>query len=101
LAKLLFDYNEQRVIKAVEWEFPIIPVGYGAKIKFWHDFYSIQHDVPVLSFLDPRLIDGLGVFGRTFVFSAMHHNVAVGDFAGARLEIVRFGHSTGTQTTPR
>ncbi len=90
LAKLLFDYNEQREIKAVEWEFPVIPVGYGAKIKFWHDFYSVQDDVPVLSFLDPRLTDGLGIFGRTFVFSAMHHNVAIGDFAGARLEIVRF-----------
>ncbi|MDO8875120.1 MAG: hypothetical protein Q8M24_03360 [Pseudolabrys sp.] len=90
LAKLLFDYNEERQIKAVEWEFPIIPVGYGAKIKFWHDFYSIQDDVPVLSFLDPRLTDGLGLFGRTFVFSAMHHNVAIGDFKGAKLEIVRF-----------
>jgi hypothetical protein len=90
LAKLLFDYNEQRDIKAVEWEFPIIPVGYGAKIKFWHDFYSIQEGVPVLSFLDPRLTDGLGMLGRTFVFSAMYRNVAVGDFVGARLEIVRF-----------
>lgn len=90
LAKLLFDYNEQRRIKAVEWEFPFIPVGYGAKIKFWHNFYSIQNDVPVLSFLDPRLTDGLGIFGRTFVFSAMHHNVAIGDFTGAKLEIVRF-----------
>jgi hypothetical protein len=42
--------------------------------------------------LDPRrpASDGLGIFGRTFVFSAMHHNIAVGDFAGARLEIVRF-----------
>ena len=97
LAKLLFDYNEQRDIKAVEWEFPIIPVGYGAKIKFWHDFYSVQGDVPFLSFLDPRLTDGLGIFGRTFVFSAMHHNVAIGDFAGAKLEIVRFplNRSTG------
>ncbi len=90
LAKLLFEFNEQRGIKAVEWEFPTIPVGYGAKIKFWHDFYSIQDDAPVLSFLDPRLTDGLGIFGRAFVFSAMHHNVAIGDFEGARLEIVRF-----------
>jgi hypothetical protein len=90
LSKLLFDYNEQRRIKAVEWDFPIIPVGYGAKIKFWHDFYSIQDGVPVLSFLDPRLTDGLGIFGRLFVFSAMHHNIAIGDFEGARLEIVRF-----------
>ncbi|MEY9106965.1 hypothetical protein ABH999_003161 [Bradyrhizobium yuanmingense] len=90
LAKLLFEYNEQRQIKAVEWEFPFIPVGYGAKIKFWHDFYSIQDGVPVLSFLDPRLSDGLGVLGRAFVFSAMHHNVAIGDFEDARLEIIRF-----------
>lgn len=90
LAKLLSEYNERRGIKAVEWEFPFIPVGYGAKIKFWHDFYSIQDGVPVLSFLDPRLTDGLGMFGRAFVFSAMHHNVAIGDFEGARLEIIRF-----------
>jgi hypothetical protein len=90
LAELLHAYNEQREMKAVEWEFPTIPVGYGAKIKFWHDFYSIQDDTPILSFLDPRLTDGLGVLGRTFVFSAMQHNVAVGDFAGAKLEIVRF-----------
>lgn len=90
LAKLLFEYNEQREIKAMEWEFPFIPVGHGAKIKFWHDFYSIQDGVPVLSFLDPRLTDGLGIFGRTFVFSAMHHNIAIGDFEGARLEIIRF-----------
>jgi len=90
LAELLFDYNERRQIKAVEWEFPFIPFGYGAKIKFWHDFYSVQDGVPVLSFLDPRLTDGLGTFGRLFVFSAMHHNIAVGDFEGARLEIIRF-----------
>jgi hypothetical protein len=54
------------------------------------DFYSIQDGVPVFSFLDPRLTDGLGIFGRTFVFSAMHPNVAIGDFEGARLEIIRF-----------
>jgi hypothetical protein len=90
LARLLFDHNQGRAIKAVEWEFPTIPVGFGAKIKFWHDFYSIHDGVPVLSFLDPRLNDGLGILGRTFVFSAMQHNVAIGDFAGAKLEIVRF-----------
>jgi hypothetical protein len=59
-------------------------------MKFWHDFYSIQDGAPVLSFVDPRLTDGLGPLGRTFVFSAMHHLVAVGDFEGARLEILRF-----------
>lgn len=93
LAKLLFEFNERRGIAAIEWEFPIIPFGYGAKIKFWHDFYSIQNGVPVLSFIDPRLTDGLALFGRTFVFSAMHHNVAIGDFEGARLEIIRFPYN--------
>lgn len=97
LAKLLAEYNERRDIKAVEWEFPFIPVGHGAKIKFWHDFYSVQDGVPVLSFLDPRSTDGLGIFGRTFVFSAMHHNVAVGDFEGARLEIIRFPFNKQTR----
>ncbi len=90
VAKALFDFNQKRKVSAVEWEFREISVGFGAKMKFWHDFYSIQDGVPVLSFVDPRSQDGLGILGRTFVFSAMHHLVAIGDFEGARLEILRF-----------
>jgi hypothetical protein len=90
VAKALFEFNERRLVSAVEWEFREVSVGFGAKMKFWHDFYSVQDGVPVLSFVDPRLTDGLGLWGRTFVFSAMHHLVAVGDFEGARLEILRF-----------
>jgi hypothetical protein len=90
VAKALFDFNKERKVSAVEWEFREISVGFGAKMKFWHDFYSVQDGVPVLSFVDPRSQDGLGILGRTFVFSAMHHLVAVGDFEGARLEILRF-----------
>jgi hypothetical protein len=85
VAKTLFDYNNSRQVSAIEWEFREVSVGFGAKMKFWHDFYSVQDGAPVLSFVDPRLQDGLGVLGRTFVFSAMHHLVAVGDFEGARL----------------
>jgi hypothetical protein len=90
VARALFDFNQKRKVSAVEWEFRDVSVGYGAKMKFWHNFYSIQDGVPVLSFVDPRLQDGLGILGRTFIFSAMHHLVAVGDFEGARLEILRF-----------
>jgi hypothetical protein len=90
VAQTLFAFNQRRGFKAVEWDFPFIPVGFGAKIKFWHDFYSIQDDRPVLAFIDPRLTDGLTALGRIFMFSAMHHTVAVGDFEGARLEILRF-----------
>jgi hypothetical protein len=88
-ARLVYDFNTERNVSAVEWEFREVSVGYGAKMKFWHDFYSVQDGVPVLSFVDPRLQDGLGMLGRTFVFSAMHHLIAVGDFEGARLEIIR------------
>jgi hypothetical protein len=90
LAKALFEFNQRRKVSAIEWEFREISVGFGAKMKFWHDFYSIQDSAPVLSFVDPRLQDGLGPLGRTFVFSAMYHLVAVGDFEAARLEILRF-----------
>lgn len=90
VAKPLFEFNQKRNVSTVEWEFREISVGFGAKMKFWHDFYSVQDGVPVLSFVDPRSQDGLGILGRTFVFSAMHHLVAVGDFEGARLEILRF-----------
>jgi hypothetical protein len=100
VAKLLFDFNQARMVSAVEWEFRDISVGYGTKLKFWHDFYSVQDGVPVLSFVDPRSQDGLGLWGRTFVFSAMYHLVAVGDFEGARLEILRFPKNrlTGERT---
>lgn len=90
VAKALFAFNQRRGFPAVEWDFPFIPVGFGAKIKFWHDFYSVQDGRPVLAFIDPRLTDGLSGLGRTFMFSAMHHTVAVGDFENARLEILRF-----------
>jgi hypothetical protein len=97
IAKKLFDFNQKRAFNAIEWDFPFIPVGFGAKIKFWHDFYSIQDDRPVLAFVDPRLTDGLSPLGRLFIFSAMHHQFAVGDFEGARFEILRLprDHYTG------
>lgn len=90
VAEALFEFNENRGHKAIEWEFPFIPVGFGSKIKFWHDVYSIQDDRPVLAFVDPRRTDGLSVLGRLFIFSAMHHQFAVGDFEGAQFEILRF-----------
>lgn len=90
VAEALFEFNQERGFKAVEWDFPFIPVGFGAKIKLWHDFYSIQGDRPVLAFVDPRRTDGLSALGRLFIFSAMHHQFAVGDFEGAQFEILRF-----------
>ncbi len=90
VAKVLFEFNESRDLKAVEREFPFIPVGYGGRIKFWHDHYSVKDGKLFLSFIDPRLNDGVSALGRLFMFSAMRHNVAVGDFESATLEILRF-----------
>jgi hypothetical protein len=90
VAKVLFEFNESRGLKAVERDFPFIPVGYGGRIKFWHDHYSVKDGKLFLSFIDPRLNDGVSALGRLFMFSAMRHNVAVGDFESATLEILRF-----------
>src|SRR6185437_6770180 len=53
-ARALFEFNTARQVSAVEWEFREISVGFGAKMKFWHDFYSVQDGVPVLSYIDKR-----------------------------------------------
>jgi hypothetical protein len=89
IAKTIFHFNQERAFRAIEWEFPSVPIGFGAKIKFWHDLYSIQGEQPVLAFIDPRLSDGLTSLGRLFIFSAMYHTVAIGDFDGATLEVLR------------
>jgi hypothetical protein len=75
---------------AVEQEFYKVPIGFGAYMKLWNDFYTIEDDVPVVSFIDPRRRYGLNELGRKFVFSAMYHNLAIGDFAEARFEVFRF-----------
>ncbi len=90
LAKLLYELNLSRELVAVERQFGVIPIGYGANLKFWTDFYTVQGDRPVISFFDPRRGKGLTKLARKFVFSAMVHNLAVADFADARFEIFQF-----------
>ncbi|MGO8922546.1 MAG: hypothetical protein ACLQF4_06365 [Xanthobacteraceae bacterium] len=90
LARLLFGFNATRALTAVEREFDPVPIGFGAKLKLWHDFYTVQNERPVVCFIDPRLHNGLTALGRRFTFSAMHHNLALGDFSQATFEILRF-----------
>lgn len=90
LARMLFEFNSKRALVAVERNFDAVPIGFGAKLKLWHDFYTVQSERPVMSFIDPRLQNGLTALGRQFAFSAMYHNLALGDFSEARFEILRF-----------
>jgi hypothetical protein len=97
LAKILFDFNADRALTAVEREFRSVPFGFGAKLKLWHDFYTVQDQRPVVCFIDPRLREGLTALGQRFAFSAMYHNLALGDFSEATFEILRFPKVKGAE----
>lgn len=90
LAEALYDYVQSASCKAVEKDFLAVPIGFGARLKLWHDFYYIQDGAPVICFMDPRRSGGLTETGRRFAFSVMHHNLAQGDFSGARFQIFQF-----------
>ena len=86
----MYDFNDERKLAAVERDFGAVPLGFGAKLKLWHDFYLIRDEVPVITYVDPRIKNGLTALGRQFVFSMMYHNLRLGDFSEARFEIFRF-----------
>jgi hypothetical protein len=90
LARILFGFNAKRGLVAVEKDFDPVPIGFGARLKLWHDFYTVQGDRPVVCFMDPRLNGGLTALGRRFAFSTMYHNLALADFSEAAFEILRF-----------
>jgi hypothetical protein len=96
-AKLLFEFNKSRKIVAVERAFGAVPIGYGAKLKAWADFYCIENERPVFVFCDPRRGQKLTKLGRKFIFSAMKHNLATGDFAEASCQIFQFTDSVEPQ----
>jgi hypothetical protein len=90
LARILFAFNAERGLVAVERDFDPVPIGFGPKLKLWHDFYTVQGERPIVCFIDPRLNGGLTALGRRFAFSAMYHNLALADFSEATFEILRF-----------
>ncbi len=87
LAEALYKFNEKAPHDAIEREFMSVPIGFGARLKLWHDFYYIQDGRPVMCFIDPRRANGLTETARQFVFSVMKHNLATGDFSEARFQI--------------
>ncbi|RTL55324.1 MAG: hypothetical protein EKK40_00850 [Bradyrhizobiaceae bacterium] len=90
LSKLLFEHVTTKKLKSKEWSFGSLPVGYGAVVKFWPDFYTVEQDRPTVIYTDPRRAHGLTKSARQFVFSAMHHHIARADFADAQFKIALF-----------
>ena len=91
LARLVFDHVIRSEMKAREWSFGPLPVGHGAVVKFWPEFYCVEEDQPLIIFPDPRRGHGLTSVARKFVFSTMYHHIAArSDFDGARFKIAVF-----------
>jgi hypothetical protein len=90
LAELAFQQITACGTVAIERDFGHLAIGYGSSIKFWEDLYTIEGDSPVAIFVDPRRAYGLNAAARKFIFSGMFHQIAHGDFSGAKFRIYRF-----------
>ena len=92
IAKPLFEFAERNSFDAYHHDFNPVAIGRGAKIGMWHDFYYVENGKPVICYLDPRRrANGLeSQAARDFMFSVMHHNLAVDDFSEAQFRIFRF-----------
>jgi len=96
VAKPLFEYAKKQRFDVYQWDFLSVPIGRGAKIGMWHNFYYVEDGKPVISYIDPRRTTGLtSQLARDFVFSVMHHNLARGDFSEAQFRIFRFPVGAG------
>jgi hypothetical protein len=90
LAKILYEEVKKSKLRSKEWSFGPLPVGYGTTVKFWPEFYCVEHDRPTITYPDPRRGHGLTKLARGFVFSSMHHHIARGDFGDAKFKIATF-----------
>jgi hypothetical protein len=90
LGRLLFQHAATSGFDALEHGFTAVPIGFSATVKFWHDFFQVQDDRPVIPFVDPRRGNGLTRLAKRFVFSAMYHHIGTGDFADAMFRIYQF-----------
>ncbi|HJW80237.1 MAG: hypothetical protein ACJ8DU_02170 [Microvirga sp.] len=90
LGRLLFQHTIKSGFDAIEQGFAAVPIGFGASVKFWHDFFQVQNDRPVIPFVDPRRGQGLTRLAKKFVFSAMYHHIGTGDFVDATFQIYQF-----------
>jgi hypothetical protein len=90
LAKLVFEHASEMKVSSIEWSFGGLAVGFGAAVRYWPEFYIIENDLPVILSCDPRRGNGYTKLAHSFVFSAMHHHIARGDFLEARFRIASF-----------
>lgn len=102
LARIFYAFRQQNIGSAFERTFGAVSVGFGAKLKFWNDFFYDQDGLPVVCYVDPRRPgSGLTTLGRRFAFSIMHHNLAVNDFSEAKFQIFRFPSIPGSKDKKR
>ncbi len=77
LAELMFNHVNRSEMKAREWSFGPLPVGHGAAVKFWPDFYCVEEDRPLILYPNhfaatPIRVER-GKLIRTFVKSAVSY----------------------------
>jgi hypothetical protein len=90
LANLVFTHTEETKVSAIEWSFGGLAVGFETAVRFWPEFYIVENDLPLVLSCDPRRGNGYTKLAHSFVFSAMYHHIARGDFSGAQFRIASF-----------
>lgn len=93
VTQALYNFVAEKDRPAFKKEFMPVSIGYGAKLKLWHDFYFDNDGLPVICYMDPRRGSCLTELARKFVFSVMYHNLALEDFSEAQFQIFNFPES--------
>ena len=93
VAKQLFDYCDENMIRALELEGFPISFSVGPKLQAWSPALFIYGDKITIPFLDLRRRGKrLTREGQRFIFSLQHHALRVNnpDYADVSLEIFKF-----------
>lgn len=90
LARLVFAHTKETEVSSMEWSFGGLATGVGGSVRYWPEFYIVENDAPLVVSCDPRRGNGYNKLAHSFVFSAMYHHIARGDFADARFRIASF-----------
>lgn len=90
VAEALWSFCDENEVKSIERHVREVPVGFGFSLRFWHGFYLVHEGQAVFPFFEPRLSKGLSERTTSFVHSFMSEFLLTGDFADAKVAVVRF-----------
>ncbi|MGR3456047.1 type VI toxin-antitoxin system SocB family DNA replication inhibitor toxin [Pseudooceanicola sp.] len=93
VARGLHDFASREGIEGRAFEIYPFPMGAAGKVTYWQPLVLAIDGRPLVPFVEPRSVKGLGPDGRRFAFSIMHERIRVDnpDLAEVRLGIIRFG----------